>query len=362
MLKVQKFCLENKNWEEILSSAPYFLDVKKEDGYVLFLYNLIKGSDLSNEIVQECRGLILKENTFRPVCVPFYKFFNYGEANAAQIDWTTATVEEKAGGSIIKVWYDNGEWKISTNGTINAYNASICGLFVSEYENYGNLFLSTCKKQGIEFSTLPINATHIFEIVSPFQHVVNYKENVVYYLGSRNNVTLREYKTECDGAILPRVFPLNSLEACIKASEAMEWREEEGYVVKDANYNRIKIKSPKHIEAAYRKESILNSERAIIETILKGEESEFLSYFPEYTVFFNKWIDKLEDFEKQIVDTFDKYKHIENRKEFAKAVENEELKSFLFLMKKGTPTAKDVVMNLRPRQILDRFSQKRGNL
>ena len=85
MLKLQEFIENNNNWEELLTVEPYFLIVKKEpineqEDYVLFQYNQIS-SDFGQEIVQEARGIIFHINNvtknIKPVCVPFFKFFNF---------------------------------------------------------------------------------------------------------------------------------------------------------------------------------------------------------------------------------------------------------------------------------------------
>ena len=65
---------------------------------VLFKYSQI-ASDMSLPIVQESRGVILDEaDGWRVVSRAYDKFFNYGEPNAAEIDWTTAVVQEKVDG------------------------------------------------------------------------------------------------------------------------------------------------------------------------------------------------------------------------------------------------------------------------
>ena len=81
--KILKFINSHKNWKEILTSSPYNLMIKEFDGYILIKYNQIF-SDLSNEMVKEARGFILKKegNKYKFVCVPFTKFFSYGDPNA----------------------------------------------------------------------------------------------------------------------------------------------------------------------------------------------------------------------------------------------------------------------------------------
>lgn len=58
-LQLLDFIKQNKeNWKEILQQPPYSLIVKEDDDYILLKYNQLE-SDLSNLIVQECRGVSL---------------------------------------------------------------------------------------------------------------------------------------------------------------------------------------------------------------------------------------------------------------------------------------------------------------
>ena len=103
MLRVQEFIKENVNWRELLSSSPYFIKISDDNMFgrnlVLLKYDQLN-SDLGNDIVQECRGLILDSDTFDIVSYPFNKFFNYGESHAATIDWASAYVTQKLDGCV----------------------------------------------------------------------------------------------------------------------------------------------------------------------------------------------------------------------------------------------------------------------
>lgn len=103
MLKVQEFIRANSDWECLLSSEPFCINITHDTvagrNLVMFKYNQLN-SDLGNPIVQECRGLILNADTFEVVSYPFNKFFNYGEAHAADIDWSTAWVSQKLDGCV----------------------------------------------------------------------------------------------------------------------------------------------------------------------------------------------------------------------------------------------------------------------
>ena len=70
-LKLLDFIKQNKeNWKEALQKPPYSLIVKEDDDYILLKYNQLE-SDLSNSIVQECRGIILRKSDLKVVFFPF---------------------------------------------------------------------------------------------------------------------------------------------------------------------------------------------------------------------------------------------------------------------------------------------------
>ena len=238
------------NWEELLSK-DYKLKIKKEDTYAIFNYITFE-CDFSNPIVQEARGIIIDFEAKEVVCWPFRKFGNYNEFYCDTIHWESARVLEKVDGSIIKLWYDfkNEKWQFSTNATIYAERARVDASIVDLF--FSDVILMADNYSQIPFDTLDKTNTYIFELVSPqTKVVVSYPTASLYHLGTRNNITGKE--TEIDiGIKKPKSFPLTSLNDCIKAAHALNVGdstevENEGFVVVDKNYNRVKIKSPDYL-------------------------------------------------------------------------------------------------------------------
>lgn len=275
------------NWEEELTQAPYNLHITHENGYFLIKYNQIE-SDFDIPMVREARGIIFRESDFTCVCHPFNKFGNYGESYCPDIDWMTASVQEKIDGSLIKVWYDrlDHSWHISTNGSINAFTTP-----VNDYMNFGDLFTQAlCNSTNYTlddlYDELNPNFSYFFELVSPYNRVViPYDETKLYFLGMRCMVNDEESFPE--NSVFERVFNipkrynLHTLDDVQALAEKLPW-DKEGYVVCDANFNRIKIKSPSYVKAHYaRNNNVMTTER-IIDVILSGEENEFLIYASEY--------------------------------------------------------------------------------
>ncbi len=286
-LELTKFIEQNSNWKELLSAKPYSITIKEDGHYYLFSYSQID-SDFSLRIVQECRGIILRKSDMKPVCMAFLKFHNVQEGHAAEIDWSTARVQEKVDGSILKTWWDE-YWHVSTNGTINSADAEL-QLQAKDIKNYWDLFVaaleySTGENPSQFFARLNPFCTYMFEVVSPLNRVVvPYTETNLYHIGTRDISTLEELDVNI-GIRKPREYELTTLEDCLKVVEDFPFSEE-GFVVSDSSYNRIKIKSPKYIIAHHLRNNGMVTKARVLDMILTGEQSEFLGYYPEYTDLF----------------------------------------------------------------------------
>lgn len=322
MLNIVKFIIENpNNWEELLSSPPYSLSIKRKDTRILFKYSQIE-SDFSLDIVKEARGLILEDETWNIVCYPFKKFFNYGEAYADKIDWKSANVTSKEDGSLIKVYYYNGEWKVGTNGTIDAEDADLVD---GVYNNFRELFDAAAKNSGLDYDKLDVRYTYIFELCSPFNQIVcPQNETKIFHIGTRNNLTEKEEEIDI-GVEKPKMYKLSSLEDCIAMAKTFDFTQE-GFVVKDKNYNRIKVKSEDYVKVhRLANNGSITLERAI-DLLKTNETDEFLNYFPQYKNYIEEISEEIEELIRLIDDIIfiaRFYKKIaSSRKEFAKIYED----------------------------------------
>lgn len=328
MLYIQKFIKENENWEILLSSEPYCLKIKRHDTLplILFMYNHYK-SDLSEKICQESRGLILEDRTFKVVCYPFKKFFNYGEVLAATIDWDSVRLQNKLDGSIIKMFYYGNKWRVATNSTIDASQAPVT--LKEGTSSFKELFDIAAARQ-LDETKLNKNYTYMFELVSDLAlNVVRYDKTEIWHIGSRNNITLLEEEVDI-GVQKPETllnFP-NDLLAAVEYVNCYNAEEKEGLVAVDMFYNRVKIKGEDYVRAHYlRNNGVMNIKRAL-EILRDGEKIEYLCYFPEHREFINK----IECDKKDIRDTLfilnyfiSGYKGVLNRKEFAESFVNKAL-------------------------------------
>lgn len=325
-LNLQCFIERHSDWETLLGEPPYSVKISRETMFgrrlVMFKYSQFD-SDFMNPLVRECRGIILDEDTFDVVSYAFDKFGNYGEPYCPEIDWKTARVGEKLDGSLCKfIKFPDGNLLVSTNGSIDAFKAGLQDQIGCPYSTFGELVVEAVRVEA-ECRNMPTSDgklawladmlepgyTYMFELTSPYNKiVVPQTETRLNFLGCRNNETFEEiYFTDHPLAGVfrtPKVFPLGSLEECVSAAKELTL-DHEGYVVCDAAFNRVKVKSPLYVSAHYmRSDDGSLSHRRAAELIKENQTDEFLTYFPEFKSDFNKMRAVLDAYAARIDSAF----------------------------------------------------------
>lgn len=341
MLEILRFLADHKdNWKEMLSTDPFNIIIREKDNFILFMYNQIK-SNFDIPLVRECRGIILEKDSFKVLCYAFNKFHNAAEGRAAIIDWTTAKVQEKLDGSIIKLWWYDG-WKVSTMSMIDANDCTLQNDLDDKYPTFYSLFVEGAKKSSLSFDNLDQNCTYIFELVSPYNRVVvPYKEIEIYHIGTRNNVTLSEISVDI-GVKKPKSYRFNT-EAEVTAMASSLPFSEEGYVVVDDNWNRVKIKGPAYIAIHHLKNNgVINKKRALA-LIMMNEHEEFLAYFETYRKYFDNISEAFNKYLKSIKDDVSILynKTFSTKKDYALFVKELTFPSLMFLMWDGKVNKED---------------------
>lgn len=267
------------------SISKFNLICKEYEHKILLKYSQIE-SDMSLPEVQECRGIILEKHTWNLMSLAFKKFFNSGETHAVKIDWDTAHILNKEDGSCIQVYWDWHKeiWFAATTGTAEGE-----GEVNSKYgKTFNELFWGTViSKYTLNTCLLDKNHVYVFELTTPYNIVVTpHGDSSAKLLAVRNRLTLKELSqvdlfmvSESLGIPLVKSYDLNvvNAEELAKTLVGMSWSEE-GYVVRDANDNRIKIKNPAYLDVHHLKGK--TAKHNIMTIIKTNEIEEFASTFP----------------------------------------------------------------------------------
>lgn len=334
MLKLQEY-LQTHTTEELTTELS--VAVKPHSVYpelFLFKYSQID-SPMSNQVVQECRGIILNKD-WEIIAFPYTKFFNAEEPNAAKIDWKSAKIYEKLDGSLMTMYFYDNKWNIASSGTADA-SGEVQG-FSTDYLNFADLFWKTWHSLGY---SLPIkenkNFCFMFELMTPFNRVVvQHQKPRIALHGVRDLDTLQE-KDPADfsfyGWEIVQQYNLKTLEEVFEACKKLDPIKNEGFVIVDKYFNRVKVKSPQYVALSHMKDGF--SQRRMLQLCLANESMEFLSYFPEYTELYNTISTKLMCLTLDIQETYNKIKHLEVQKDFALEACKHKYSGALFGMRKG---------------------------
>lgn len=294
----------------------YGIEARRHRDYpnlVQLKYNQID-APMDNPIVQESRGIILDENNqWRVISWPFRKFFNYGEGHAASIDWTTARVQEKLDGSMMSIYFWDGRWHVASSGLPDA-SGEVQGTDLT----FEELFWRTWSKQDFKMPGIhAIGTTYIFELTSPYNRIVVTQPSArLSLIGTRSIWSGAEAPIRYTVTYNPvREFPLTSIEEAIQTFEGMDPLTQEGYVIVDGNFNRIKVKHPGYVALHHMKSSF--SVKRVVEVIRTGECSEVLNAFPEWSHPFEQVTAAYDALVIQLEQDFEAIKDITPRKDFA---------------------------------------------
>jgi len=293
------------NFEEELSKAPYSVKVKrhpKRPNLVMFRYSQFE-SDFTNPVVRCCRGAVYDirpaqaedAGTVRPYLLPFFKFMNYGENGADPIDWnSTLYVRDKLDGSLLKLLKeDDGHDLWTTNGSFDM-SVEVPELIPAENDEnlpppYTFAGLRDYALRGYidDIKRLPKGWTFMFELTSPYNRIiVPYHETKLYLLGCRDpqgQEHTPEWAVKNYGLSLPTpmIYTFKNVDEVIAYCHAVDNDSCEGFVVQDANFNRIKLKTDHYRSLFYLKGEDHFSDERLFTAIKQGSIDDAIVAWPE---------------------------------------------------------------------------------
>jgi hypothetical protein len=337
--KVQEFLRGGGTYEDLRNRYAIGMRRHSErENLVLLKYNQIE-SPFAEQIVQECRGIILDESrNWEVVSRGFDKFFNHGEGHAAPIDWNTASVQEKVDGSLCVLYHYDDQWHVATTGTPDA-SGDVSGFGVT-FKDY---FWSTAKECGMQSpSSEHVDWCFMMELTGPINRiVVRHERPSLTVLGMRNRRTGQErsaHEASC-GLKIPSVrsFALQSVDDIVASFAEMSPLSQEGYVVHDGAFRRIKVKHPGYVALHHAKDGL--SQKAFVEIVRSGESSEVLTSFPEFAPMFDDVRTRWEALVAELQSDYERIRSIPEQKTFAAEAVKTRCSAALFAIRaKKTPT------------------------
>ena len=229
-----------------------------------------------------CRGVVLDEaDGWRPVAYPYPKFFNDRERqHKTVLDWRSAVVYEKLDGSLATLYHYGGEWHVASAGRPDG------GGWLFGTHSFRDLFWEVWA--ALEYQ-LPDDRDfcYMFELCSPRHPIIcQIREERIVLHGARHMGTLAEAAprpvADRHGWQCVRTFPLRKMETVRAAAKELDPTADEGFVVVDKHWQRLKVKAPGYAALCHLQNSDgYFQDYRILQVIRRGEEGEFLAYFPD---------------------------------------------------------------------------------
>jgi len=271
------------DWLTVLTEQ-FSISAVTDGDLVSLKYNQIE-SPMHEPIVQECRGMVVHVPTGTIEANPYNEFWNTGETFAAPIDWSTANVLEKLDGSLMILYWHDGRWCVASSGHPTA------GGPYGDFEGtFRDAFWRTWDALGMR---LPYddhcdNFCFMFEFCANEHRIVCKHERPRIVLhGGRMLSTGEELDLEwlrswatCYGWERIKSYALESAADALAEADTLNPIATEGFVVVDAAFNRVKIKSPRYVALHHMKGTA--TPRRAIELWQTGETAEVLAHFPEF--------------------------------------------------------------------------------
>jgi hypothetical protein len=223
--------------KSILESEIYNLKIKEDNNYPeLFLIHTQDNSAYNIPFVNECNGIILEKNTFNVVCYTFNKCFEINQI----INCNDLYVEKSIEGTLVRLFYYNDKWNVSTKKCIDASKSK----WLSD-KNFLQLF-DECIQNYDFVNNLNISYCYSFIIMHPENKiVVNYIKPDIFHISTRNLITLDEVDVNIG---IPknerRHIEYNNLKDVLDNINNDISLSYEGFIFIDNEYNRWKIKKP----------------------------------------------------------------------------------------------------------------------
>ena len=127
-----------ENYEQLkiyVLSDLYKLKTKENDDLLLIYSN--EESNINEELVRFFNGVIIDKNTLRIVCYTLDKCYEENNVNLNLINNNfKLTVQPVYEGALIRLFYTNGQWNISTKKMLNAFKAKW-----SSDKSFGQMFV-----------------------------------------------------------------------------------------------------------------------------------------------------------------------------------------------------------------------------
>lgn len=265
-LAIQEYLRSGKTLTDL--KQEYHIDsiVNKELDVVVFNYTPL--TPLNTEIGREARALFLQLKTWFVVGKSIGGFLDIHSKDISStlnnFNWSKAKAYNKYDGCLVVLYYYKDEWRLgtrfSTDGKCNVFSPNS-----GESEiHWINVFKNTLVEYGMQWehfiTLLDEYKYYTFELCTPWnRNTVIYPNSLIKLLAIVDSNTLledelNEPKLKVFEPEFELVNSIDDVHSLISKND--DPLENEGYIVVDDKFNRIKVKNPKYDALSFNSYSV----------------------------------------------------------------------------------------------------------
>jgi hypothetical protein len=286
-LAIQEYLRSGKTLTDL--KQEYHIDSTINDELEVVVFNYSPLTPMNTEIAKEARALFLQLKTWLVVGKSIGGFLdiNHKEINSTLdvFNWDKAKAYHKYDGCLIVLYFYKEEWRLgtrfSTDGKCNVFspNSGESNL------HWIDVFKNTLIEYGMQWenftSLLDKYKYYTFELCTPWnRNTVIYPNSLIKLLAIVDSLTLLEDDINVPKLTVfePKFEIVNSLKDVYSLiSKNDDPLDNEGYVIVDNSFNRIKVKNPNYDELSFKSystddfKSLKNYSKAIMMAV-SGQE------------------------------------------------------------------------------------------
>ena len=130
-----------------------------------------------------------------------------------------------------------------------------------------------------------------------------------------------------------REFHHKSLQELSDAFAGMSGLDQEGFIVKDHRFNRVKVKHPNYV--LYHQMVGSLTKKKVLDAVRRGEAPEVLAYFPTWQAEFDDMKGRLDRLTFEALTTYERIREIKSQKDFAAEALKTRYSGALFSVRAG---------------------------
>ena len=294
------------NFDDLKMKLVINVTIHPDLPLVIFNYDHAK-TPHDSLIGMECRGLVLEKDTWNIVAKPMTRFFNWDEVDVPgakypnldkrQFDFSNFITQSKEDGSLMVLYYYKDRWMLNTRTAFLNMEAPCKVMMSGVYEVYAEKVIEVfVKALGSDIKSLDdmdkvLNRenTYCFEYCTQLNKVIrNYSQNTIFLLSIIDNKSFKELPNEevdkaaaLIGATRPEDYRLKTFDAIVQAMKEIVTKDPslEGFVIKDGNGSRWKIKSISYFFLHHIRNDNMRTPypKDLVPLILQGEGTELFS-------------------------------------------------------------------------------------